>query len=213
MTIYHRSPAYLQRGQSHPTSSRLVRDKEHNWKSNIPIVFHFQKLIYLSMQSDKGLFPSVLFFYLLTSLGLSGQDGGVHCGKREAHTLIDYIALRCSTFPCIAIHCYPLPCTIAIYNAIYIAIYFAISCSYTLRHIVHLFEWPLLRLLQDSLQEQWRSYLAIGMRTELPNWSHLTVSDTWVQREKNGRSPSEATWHLQLKFTHVGPCSQATQKN
>ena len=101
--------------------------------------------------------------------------------ERETHihslTTLPCLAVRCHALPYIAIHCYSLPFTLP-----YLA--------HTLfRHIVRLFEWPLLRLLQDSLQEQWRSYLAIGMRTELPNWSHLTVSDTWVQREKKWQEP------------------------
>ena len=165
------------------------------------------------MQSDKGLFPSVLFFYLLTSVGLSGQDGGVHCGKREAHTLIDYIALRCSTFPCIAIHCYPLPCTIAIYNAIYIAIYFAISCSYTLpphcppfwvaiAQVATGFPPGTMEIISGNRHEDWAAQL-------------IPLDRLWYlspEREK-WQGPIWSYLTFATKFTHVGPCSQATQKN
>ena len=128
MTIYNRSPAYLQRGQSHPTSPGLVRDKEHNWKSNIPIVFHFQKLIYLSMQSDKGLFPSVLFFLPLDLCRpvRSGWRGPLW---KERGTYTHW--LHCLALQYVSMHCHTL-LLIAIYNAIYIATYFAISCSYAL---------------------------------------------------------------------------------
>ena len=124
------------------------------------------------------------------------MEGSIVERERHIHSLttLPCVAVRSHELPYIATHChihvyYTLPYTLP-HTLPYLA--------HTLfRHIVHLFEWPLLRLLQDSLQEQWRSYLAIGMRTELPNWSHLTVSDTGVQREIKWQEP---IWGYLLTF-------------
>ena len=127
------------------------------------------------------------------------MEGSIVERERHIHALTTLLcaAVRFHALPYIATHCHiPLPYTMP-YTLPYTLPYLAHTLF---RHIVHLFEWPLLRLLQDSLQEQWRSYLAIGMRTEQFNWSHLTVSDTWVHREKKWHQPIWGYFTFATKF-------------